>query len=373
MANTVYHAAPGNTSLLTIPIATLDGFRGLAILLVMGYHYSHFLHFGWMGVDLFFVLSGFLITGKLVESRGANHYFRNFYLKRILRIIPLYFTVLLLFFVALPLIWPLQVSASMQQLQQQQLYYWLFTANVYDAVHGFPLNISLIHFWSLCCEMQFYLLWPFVVYFFRQQFKGAMVFLLALVVMSILFRINAGSFFSLSHVYRYVLLPCRLDAFSIGALVYLLVQRGRLQRYTIWLAVAAITILITILGVMMVRHIPWHFSGDIVSKYGYTLNALGWGCLLPFVLIAQHGIVHRIFSNPVLTWLGKYSYGIYVFHLPVYIFIAQLNRLNNHPSEKTFSLAATAMVVTCICSFASYHLLEKHFLKLKPATAYAKD
>ena len=153
-------------------IKILDGFRGLAILLVIGYHYLNFFSFGWTGVDLFFVLSGFLITGKLVESLGADHYFRNFYIKRILRIVPLYYFILLLFFVLIPFLLPSLVSVSFKELQHEQIYYWTFVVNIYDAVHGWPLNVTLIHFWSLACEMQFYLLWPFYHIFFLQSGKG---------------------------------------------------------------------------------------------------------------------------------------------------------------------------------------------------------
>ena len=145
------------TYLLHNRIKILDGFRGLAILLVIGYHYLNFFSFGWTGVDLFFVLSGFLITGKLVESLDADHYFRNFYIKRILRIVPLYYFILLLFFVLIPFLLPSLVSISFNELQHEQIYYWTFVVNIYDAIHGWPQNVTLIHFWSLACEIQFYL------------------------------------------------------------------------------------------------------------------------------------------------------------------------------------------------------------------------
>jgi len=373
MVNSRYHLPAGGTSLLNKHITTLDGFRGLAILLVTGYHYFHFFNAGWVGVDLFFVLSGFLITGKLIESVTDKHYFRTFYLKRILRIVPLYFTVLLLFFWLLPLAWPSYVSASMHELLQQQVYYWSFTANFYDAVHGWPVNISLIHCWSLCCEMQFYLLWPFVVYFFYSKGRQINFVFVILLATGILFRIYAASFFSLSSVYRYVLLPCRLDAFCAGALLYLLVQHGWLQRYKKSLLVLALTILMVILVLTTVSGMPWHFSVDGVSTYGYTLNAAGWACLLGFILTTQSGIGQAIFSSSLLTWFGKYSYGIYVFHLPVYIFTARLNIFNSGMTDKSWPLAAAAFAATCVCSLASYHLLEKYFLSLKPATVYAKD
>lgn len=367
MAIPVYQVDAGNTSLLNKKIGTLDGSRGLAILLVTGYHYLHFFTFGWVGVDLFFVLSGFLITGKLVESLGAKNYFRSFYIKRILRIVPLYYTVIFLFFVLLPFVWPAGVSVSLRDLLQQQFYYWSFTANIYDAFHGWPVNISLVHCWSVCCEMQFYLVWPFIIWFL---YRGghAVKLLLLFVVLSLLFRVFAGSLFPFNSIYRYSLLPCRLDAFCAGALVYHFLKDGRMDIYKKRLLPVAAMVLVLVLLLMRINGIPWHFSMDIVSKYGYTFNAIFWACILGFILVSHQGLLKRVFGGALLQWFGKYSYAMYLFHLPVYIFIGRLNFFNNGAADKTWSLAMVAFAVTCAASFASYHLLEKYFLKLKPVS-----
>ena len=219
------------TYLLHHRIKILDGFRGLAILLVVGYHYFNFFSFGWTGVDLFFVLSGFLITGKLVESLGAEHYFRTFYINRILRIVPLYYIILLLFFVLIPFLLPSFVSVSFKELLHQQIYYWTFAVNIYDAVHGWPLNVTLIHFWSLACEMQFYLLWPFIIYFFYNKGNGLMIILISFCIAGLLFRMVGQFFLPLNKIYRYVLLPCRIDAFSAGALLYLFLRMDKVAAY----------------------------------------------------------------------------------------------------------------------------------------------
>lgn len=372
MGNQASQSNNGDTPLLNKRIGTLDGLRGLAILLVIGYHYFHFVNFGWIGVDLFFVLSGFLITGKLMESAGKPNYFGNFYLKRILRILPLYYTVLLLFFLLLPVVWPVYISASMHELQQLQVYYWTFTANFYDAFYGWPVNISLIHFWSLCCEMQFYFLWPLLIYFLHRNVWLMKMVLLMLIVSGILFRINAASFFSFSNVYRYVLLLCRLDAFCAGSLLYLLVKERNLQRYRNSLLMAFFLILAIIALLCLTQGIAWHFSISLVRNFGYTLNAAGWACLLSFVLCTQTGPAHLIFNSRLLAWLGKYSYGMYVLHLPVYILITRLQVFNKDAADRTVLLAFSAFIITCTASFASYHLLEKYFLKLKPANPHAK-
>ncbi len=353
------------TYMLDHRIKVLDGFRGLAILLVIGYHYFNFFSFGWTGVDLFFVLSGFLITGKLVESLGAEHYFRTFYIKRILRIVPLYYIILLLFFVIIPLLLPSIVSASFKELLQKQIYYWTFVVNIYDAVHGWPLNVILIHFWSLACEMQFYLLWPFIIYFFYNHGKALIVILTFFCLTALLVRIGGQLFLSLNDIYRYVLLPCRIDAFCAGALLYIFFRMDKIAAHKTKLLITALIALTIVLVMMAVKQSAWHYSVDMVRKYGYTLDAVFWATLIGFLLSVDEHFMKRIFSGRLMTGFGKYSYGMYVFHWPVFIIISRQSIFNSSTHDKTWLLAAVAFSATCICSLASYHLLEKHFLKLK--------
>ncbi|HET7000649.1 MAG TPA: acyltransferase [Puia sp.] len=355
------------TDLLHNRIKVLDGFRGLAILLVIGYHYLDFFSFGWTGVDLFFVLSGFLITGKLVESMGSAHYFRTFYIKRVLRIMPLYYFMLLMFFVLIPFLLPSYVSVSFKELLQQQIFYWAFVINIYDAVHGWPLNVTLIHFWSLACEMQFYLLWPFIIYFFYNQGRVLKIILVSFCIAGLLFRMDGQLFLPLNDIYRYVLLPCRIDAFSAGALLYLFLREDKVTAYKTRLLLIALMALSVVLVLMLTKQTAWHYSVDVVSKYGFTLDAIFWATLMGFFLSVDRHFIKRIFSGRLMTSLGKYSYGMYVFHWPLYIIISKQYIFNAGTRDKTWELAAVAFAATYLCGFASYHLLEKHFLKLKQA------
>jgi peptidoglycan/LPS O-acetylase OafA/YrhL len=159
-------------------IPALDGIRGLAIALVMFHHftlyggmrpdfvldkvYRHVALVGWVGVDLFFVLSGFLITGILHDSRSDRHYFRNFYMRRTLRIFPLYYGVLAATFLVLPLV--LDVSGSCRELLRDQAWYWTYLINVQIGLDYWPSCFVLGHFWSLAVEEQFYLVWPLLLY-----------------------------------------------------------------------------------------------------------------------------------------------------------------------------------------------------------------
>src|SRR5262245_10664845 len=159
-------------------IPALDGIRGIAILLVLLFHFGQYGHglpypavfvdklfhricqIGWVGVDLFFVLSGFLITGILYDSKGRNHYFRNFYVRRCLRILPLYYFSLILFLIVLPKLFPLHTG--FRSLRQDSFWYWTYLSNVRVAYRGWDSFGVLDHFWSLAVEEQFYLLWPIV-------------------------------------------------------------------------------------------------------------------------------------------------------------------------------------------------------------------
>lgn len=355
--------------LLNNRIKILDGFRGLAILLVCGYHYLDFFSFGWMGVDLFFVLSGFLITGKLVAAAGSKKYFSSFYAKRLLRIVPLYFTALLIFFVIIPLLLPFYMSASFKALLQQQMYYWTFTVNIFDALQGWPQNITLIHFWSLACEMQFYLLWPLVVYFFysERSVRRMAVVCVIFLLLALLARTGGVNINSLHGVYRYVLLPCRMDAFATGALLFLLVSGDGAAHHKKIFFLAAVMISGIIMLLVLVTGIPWHFGVGHVSSYGLTLNAFFWFSCIGWAMSKGQGFRKTLFTGRLLTELGKYSYGIYVFHWPVYVIIARQHLFSAGSQDKGWLLAAVAFTVACLCSFASYHLMEKHFQKLKPA------
>ncbi|MBV8281847.1 MAG: acyltransferase, partial [Candidatus Eremiobacteraeota bacterium] len=161
----------------------LDGVRGLAILMVLLVHFLadllpttnsvehaivYVAGYGTYGVDLFFILSGFLITGILYDASDKTFYFYNFYMRRFLRIFPLYYGVLALLFFVAPLIPRLQ-GATLNHLVGRQGWAWLYGVNIYTAIQG-EWNLSFInHFWSLAVEEQFYLFWPMVVYLLARR------------------------------------------------------------------------------------------------------------------------------------------------------------------------------------------------------------
>src|SRR5262249_32690328 len=204
-------------------IPGLDGVRGLAILVVLIHNVGYFeeptdslaikiirlgIGSGWIGVQLFFVLSGFLITGILLDTKLDAHYFRSFYVRRVLRIFPLYYLTLIVAFLALPHLmdlgdWP-------EQARRYEIWHWSYLTNWFGSVPG------LSHFWSLAVEEQFYLIWPFVV--FSLSTDRLMRTCGALVVTALLIRIVMV----VGHApvsWNYTFTITRWDALGCGAAI----------------------------------------------------------------------------------------------------------------------------------------------------------
>ena len=145
--------------------------------------------FGSFGVELFFVLSGFLITGILYDARNEPHYFRNFYMRRLLRIFPLYYGVLTLVFLVAPLI-PLLRGPTLDYLLDRQAWAWLYAVNIYIAKQG-EWNFSYLeHFWSLCIEEHFYFFWPLVVFVLARRPRALITVSLTIALSAMMARLE---------------------------------------------------------------------------------------------------------------------------------------------------------------------------------------
>ena len=186
-------------------------------------------NYGSYGVELFFVLSGFLITGILYDARNKPNYFRNFYMRRVLRIFPLYYGVLVLVFFVAPLI-PMFRGQTLDYLVDRQAWAWLYAVNVYIAKQGEWSFSYLDHFWSLAVEEHFYLVWPLVVLLLAQRPRTLITVSLAIALGAMLARLT-GSLMGLSWWTTYVLTPFRLDGLALGAfLAVTMRQPGGLER-----------------------------------------------------------------------------------------------------------------------------------------------
>lgn len=354
-----------------VHIGPLDGLRGLAILLVLVHHYGrnargfglqHQLltvsEFGWAGVDLFFVLSGFLITGILFDSRDKPGYFRNFYARRALRIFPLYYTALL-FAVIVGLLWP----QPDEWIQDGAIWIALYMTNFLMAIQGPDSAGPLGFFWSLAVEEHFYLLWPVLVLWMSRH--GLMLLAASLVLVSLTLRtvlvLNGSSFEMV-----YFPTPTRMDGLAIGALIAL-AARGPggiagLSRIA-WGAVLATA---PVLGYLTLGRVLFIADDPIMMAVGYTLIAIFFGGIL--VIGINWAPAHAILSNSVLRWFGRYSYGMYVWHPIVnsILFIPSLALMMGvtTPASAAVYLLFSIAVMTLV-SLASYYWLEQPFLRLK--------
>jgi peptidoglycan/LPS O-acetylase OafA/YrhL len=268
---------------------SLDGLRGLAVLLVMA---SHFLagslaSIGWVGVDLFFVLSGYLITSLLRESRDLG----RFYCRRAFRILPLYYLAVLVAVVASP-----TVLAT-------QAWYWLHGANWLFALQPDAYVGGTFHFWSLAIEEQFYLAWPLVVWS-----AGRRLPMVCLALIAVSFGLRAVLAMSgVSWLPLYVLTPTHLEPLAVGsALAASAPLRARLARAMVP-ATAGVALCAAASGPSPA------YPGALVPLL--ALTALGWGAVLAAVLsLPTSHPAMRVLAHPASRALGTYSYALYLVH-----------------------------------------------------------
>jgi peptidoglycan/LPS O-acetylase OafA/YrhL len=364
-------------------IPALDGLRGLAILLVLLYHftprgYGHTLfgsavrliaNVGWCGVDLFFVLSGFLITGILLDAKGSPYYLRNFYARRILRIFPLYFGVLAIVFLLIPLFHPFTTPQELH-LYHNQPWLWLYAANIKASLAGdWTLNthwVFLDHFWSLSVEEHFYLVWPFIVLLASR--RTLIRICLAFIALALCLRITLFLIGDLG-LAIYTFTPARIDELVVGGLIAIWARRpGGITRL-----VKPAKITLGIFGIALIcAWLRVRPEDPIFMTVGFTLLAIFFASLL--ILTAVSSPAHPlafVFHTPALRFLGKYSYGIYVFHnllLPTISSFVFFDSSGQY-TGLSFSRVAINMILATLAAIAaaylSWHLYEKHFLKLK--------
>jgi peptidoglycan/LPS O-acetylase OafA/YrhL len=278
----------------------LDGVRGFAVLLVIAYHH-YVISWGWVGVDIFFVLSGFLITRILQGSKDNSRYWSTFYLKRAGRIFP-----------PLLILFPITLILSHHTPAVGVLGYAFFLGNYMDISRfEVPLFVML---WSLAIEEHFYLIWPIAVRFFsaRRNIQIlSMVLLLEPVIRT------AATHFVNSYEPIYYLTWFRLDSIAAGSLLALLASqsmvRGRLLQFSLPLC-----------GASILSSIFLAFSyGDTFTRSANTLlfNGLGYSLtsaasffLITRLAFDEAGLLTKLFAIRPLVFLGKISYGMYLFH-----------------------------------------------------------
>lgn len=382
-------------------IVELDGLRGIAILLVMLHHFMVIdpqqlwerwvvfsTHFGWSGVDLFFVLSGFLITGILLDARHSPHYFRSFYARRVLRIFPLYYAVLIVALVLLPIV-PHPKIDVVAGAGGRDIFYWTFLSNWSMALDDAFHNRILAPTWSLAIEEQFYLIWPLVV--LACGCKRLLWLCPLLAMSSLALRLTMLHYFDAGNTAVYVLTPCRFDSLALGAWSASLVRHTHLSNG--WLRalpwIAALAILAAYFGELCYA---LGQTGDAYSRStfalgpGISLLAVGFTCLvLYFSVPSSSSRLRSWLRHPALLSFGKYSYAIYLTHMPIRAALRDVALGPDSPGTSpiiTFSQLGESpwlgqicflLLATCVCwlvGWLSWRLLEQHFLRLKQFFPY---
>jgi len=359
----------------------LDGLRGLAVAFVMLFHFvgyidpaklgTRILHSvtsaGWIGVDIFFVLSGFLITGILLDAKGQAHYFRNFYARRVLRIFPLYYAVLFLLLIySAYFYW---TASFLPIAVKSQVWLWLYASNIPMMRGGTAFqcdHFTFTHFWSLAIEEQFYLVWPIVVLRCsrRQLWRVTLgVFIVSFFVRALLYPvIGEGG------LYRFTL--CRVDGLALGAFLALVFRNKTTSGLVLNIGRAALLLSLVALWTIALWRSGLRLNDKVVLLFGSSLIAMASaGLLIEVVWGNPAGVVQRAVMSRGLRFLGVYSYGIYVFSgLLRPIFASMIPHLEMYVNS--YALAASLYLlisITCsvLLAMGSYQLYEVRFLRLK--------
>jgi peptidoglycan/LPS O-acetylase OafA/YrhL len=333
-----------------VHIWQFDVLRGVAVLGVIFCHASqrlpmawvHWLGaYGWCGVDLFFVLSGFLITGILVDSREAPGYFTNFYAKRILRIWPLYFAVLGMLLVVMPHLAPAMMRPLLQSAGGHLWLYPFFVQNL-----SMPITVAgpLAITWSLAIEEQFYFVWPLLVFFLSE--KALRRILVCVLAAEPLVRISMSHL--LPQVSQYQNTFTRLDGLAAGCFLALALRQWGPEIVRLgakWILVPAIAAV----AVCVALKSQWPM-----------FSALGLACA---AIVALAITTHWMPRNRWLEYTGKISFGLYMLHLPM-MDVLSSPRVHAHLHSNAAYCVAAALGMYGLAS-ASFYFFEKPILRLK--------
>jgi len=344
------------------------------VLLVMLHHYRFWLDAGWVGVQLFYVLSGFLITRILRDAREGSTlrgYLTNFYVRRSLRILPIY--------VALIAAFGAMYLATGQPGTFPRLLPWAatYTLNFALAFGRVELNPLFAHLWSLSVEEQFYLVWPFVVWFLGPRALARTA--LALAVLGPVGRFVALAC-GLGHESLYLLTTTHLDAFAIGAAVAI-VDPAFVARPRRWVA-GAFGVAAVLGGIVAIRNpglglstfgYPYALPIGLQATWGYSVLDL---VAATVVLACDRGALPWL-EHRILVAIGRISYGLYVFHRPLVTLLfraePRLTRFVPDALVREAILFGVYMVASLCVAWLSFHLFESRFLALKGRFAPRTD
>ena len=338
----------------------LDGVRAISILLVLIHHTEFItpisfsiLRGGYLGVDIFFVLSGFLITSLLVEEfeTTGSISFRMFYIRRVLRLLPAVGAVLL-FSVAVGSV----IGFSELGLNRLRVFSVIGYFTNWVRAYETPDLWFLTHFWSLAIEEQFYLVWPLVLFGLLRSGltrRGILLSIMTLILCSVA-QMAALQSSGATVLRLYTGSDTRAHSLLVGCLFSLALHWGYLKtestrRYQTF---AVVSFIVLIASAFLV-----HIGNRILYSGGSLVVAICAGILILGLVISDKNRLTALFCHPVLQWLGKRSYGLYIWHWPIFYLCSYLRR--------------PALAIPCgiigalIAAAASYRFIELPFLTMK--------
>jgi peptidoglycan/LPS O-acetylase OafA/YrhL len=367
-------------------IPAFDGLRAIAVIGVLLFHLGGTtFSVGWTGVILFFVLSGYLITGILLDAKGSDGYFRNFYARRALRIFPAYYLTLLLTAVTIFIVAP--GSPALGPGAFEWTYFIFYVQNYWMGIEAYktPLSGILGHTWTLAIEEQFYLIWPAAVFFLGR--RALIGFCIALLVLSPIVRIwilqSTGN-----PALTLATLPGQCDALALGALIAVLERTPTVMRWINarastyfypdtfrkrWSAYLVVLSFIPLFAIVAATGWSAYASPYIwlnaPGNFAFiTLLSLFFAALLLLGLNEATPLA-KLLGSRFMTHIGRISYGIYLYHMLTFYFCDQLMIKLAPLMGKGLSLyltgAALKFTVTYVVALLSYRYVELPFLQLK--------
>ena len=361
-------------------IAGLDGLRAFAFLLVFGVH-TEYLGFGWTGVQLFFVLSGFLITGILLDMKDempSKEYFIKFYGRRFLRIFPLYYFYLFAMWGLSSWLFRLSYRQNYMSLFQKQVPFALaYVYNFFYSSSFFRNQKFIEHFWSLSVEEQFYIFWPFLIFLFpKRHIKKLFLTLIALgpvlrIFLFFAYRYELVWWFRGEPVWGLYAFPIsHIDAFAFGAYISRFsIPKAKLQFYGLLIGIPIIGFAAQYAATGNLG--LWHDLGYPITMpkayqfiWGYSI--LNYWFAVTIYAVARKGLFNRFLETQALKYLGKISYGLYVYHLAVIWFAGRIrDYLTIDEPVAKFLTAVVSFIMSVFIASFSYYVLEKPLLTLK--------
>ena len=360
-------------------IPGLDGLRAIAFLLVFFFH-TDYLGFGWVGVQLFFVLSGFLITGILIKMKqnlSTSDYFIKFYGRRFLRIFPLYYFYLILMLGVTTFFIYNGYKTNVMKLFQTQLPYALgYIYNFHYASLNYQHLYFLVHFWSLSVEEQFYIFWPLIIFLTPEKFRKGV--LIGIITLGPLFRILV------TLAYKYSLLPFlnetlamgvypltlnHIDAFGLGAFIACYrIPKAKLQviGLTFLLPITAFSWQYLASGnIGLFNSLGFPFIMPVRYQFIWGYSVLNYYFATLIFAVAREGFLNGFLENRALKYIGKISYGLYIYHNGAIWFALRIRDYGiNEEFVKPLS-TLLAFTASFILAVLTYKFIEKPFLSLK--------